>query len=114
MGAVNYQIGDSEHLEQKSGSLALFGAVPKQPLRINDHYFVDGVKCCPHTHRTGLLCRRSLKDFSPHEESVVQGVRLALSCVSKDRHNLKQLVRVAAQPLHKGSFIFDLGKNRAE
>lgn len=28
MGAVNDEVGDSEHLEQEAGSLALFGTVP--------------------------------------------------------------------------------------
>lgn len=101
MGTVNDEVGDGENLEQETGSLALFGTVPKQPLCINNYYFSDGVKRCPHTHRTGLLCGRSLEHFSPHEECVVQGVRFALSCVSKYGHHLQQLVGLAAQALYK-------------
>lgn len=112
MGAVDDEVRDGKHLEQETGSLALFGAVPKQPLGIDDHYFMNGVKCCPHTHRAGLLCGRGLEHFSAHEERVVQGVRFALSCVTKDGHHLQQLVRYAVQPLYKCSFIFYLGKNK--
>lgn len=101
MGAVNNKVGDGENLEQETGSLALFGTVPEQPLRIDDHYFTGGVKRRPHTHRAGLLCGRSLEHFSAHEESVVQGVRFALSCVAKDGHHLQQLVRLTAQALYK-------------
>lgn len=101
MGAVNDEVRNGEHLEQETGSLALFGTVPKKPLCINDHYFVDGVKCRPHAHRTRLLCGRSLEHFSPHEERVVQGVRFSLSRVTEDGHHLQQLIGVAAQALDK-------------
>lgn len=43
MGAVNDEVRNGEHLEQETSSLALFGAVSKQPLCIDDHYFADGV-----------------------------------------------------------------------
>lgn len=101
VGAVNDEVRYGEHLEQETGSLALFGAVPKQPLCVDDHYVTDGVERCPHTHRTRLLCGRSLEHFSAHEECVVEGVRFALSSVAKDGHHLQQLVRVAAQALYK-------------
>ena len=112
VGAVDDEIGDGEHLEQETGSLALFGTVPKQTLCIDDHYIMDGVKRCPHTHRTGLLCGRGLEHLSAHEECVVQGVRFALSRVTKDGHHLQQLVSCAIQTLYKCSFIFYLGKNK--
>lgn len=111
MGAVDDEVRDGEHLEQETGSLALFGTVPKQTLCIDDHYFMDRIKRCPHTHRTGLLCGRGLEHFSAHEECMVQGVRFALSRVTKDGHHLQQLVRGAVQPLYKCSIIFYLEKN---
>lgn len=52
MGAVNDEVGDGEHLEQEAGSLALFGTVSEQTLRVDDHHFADGVKRRPHAHRT--------------------------------------------------------------
>lgn len=113
VGAVNDEVGDGEHLEQETGPLALFGTVPEQPLRIDDHYFAGGVKRRPHTHRTGLLCGRSLEHLSACEERVVQGVRFALPCVAKDGHHLQQLVGVAAQALYKRGFIFYLQGNRS-
>lgn len=101
MGAVNDEVRDGEHLEQETGSLALFGAVPKQPLCIDDHHFVDGVERGPHAYRTRLLCGGSLEHFSPHEERVVQGVRFALSRVTEDGHHLQQLVGLTAQALYE-------------
>lgn len=88
MGAVDDEVGYGEHLEQESGSLALFGAVPQQPLCVDDYYFTEGVKCRPHTHCAGFLSGRSFKHFSASEERVVQGVRFALSRVAKDGHHL--------------------------
>lgn len=112
MGAVDDEVRDGEHLEQETGSLALFGTVPKQPLCIDDHYFMEGVKRCPHANCTGLLCGRSLEHFPAHEECVVQSVRFALSSVAKDGHHLQQLVRYAVQVLYECSFIFYLKKNK--
>lgn len=108
MGAVNDEVGDGEHLEQEAGSLALFGTVPEQPLCVDDHHVAVGVKRCPHTHGAGLLRGRSLEHLSAHEEGVVQGVRLALSCVAEDGHHLQQLVGLAAQALYERSIIFYL------
>lgn len=97
VGAVDDEVRDRKHFEQESSPLALLGAVSQQPLRVDDHHLVDGVKCCPHTHCAGLLCGRGLENFSAHKESVVQGVGFALSGVAKDGHDLQQLVRVTAQ-----------------
>lgn len=97
VGAVDDEVRDRKHFEQESSPLALFGAVSKQPFRVNDNHLVDGVKRCPHTHCAGLLCGRCLENFPAHEESVVQRVGFALSCVAKDGHDLQQLVRVATQ-----------------
>lgn len=43
---------------------------------------------------------------------MVQGVRLALSCVAKDGHHLQQLVGLAAQALYERSIIFYLWGNK--
>ena len=112
VGAVNDEVGDGEHLEQEAGSLALFGTVPEQPLCVDDHDVAVGVKRCPHAHGAGLLCGRSLEHLSAHEEGMVQGVRLALSCVAKDGHHLQQLVGLAAQALYERSIIFYLWGNK--
>lgn len=97
VGAVDDEVRDRKHFEQESSPLALFGAVSKQPLCVDDHQLVDGVKRCPHTHCAGLLCGRGLENFPPHKEGVVQRVGFALSCIAKDGHDLQQLVRVAVQ-----------------
>lgn len=110
--AVNDEVGNGEHFEQETGSLALFGTVSEQPLCINDHQIVDGVKCCPHAHRAGLLCGRGLENFSAHEECVIQGVRFAFSCVAEDGHHLQQLVGVAAQIFYKGGFVLYLWRKQ--
>lgn len=112
VGAVNDEVRDGEHLEQETGSLALFGAVSQQPLCVDDHYFVDGVERNPHTDGAGLLRGRRLENFSAHEERVVQGVGFALSRVAKDGHHLHQLVGVAVEAFYKRGFIFYLGRNK--
>lgn len=108
VGAVDDEVGDSEHLEQQAGSLALFGTVPQQPLRVDHHDFADGVKGGPHAHRAGLLCGRRLEHLPAREEGVVQGVGFALARVAEDGHHLQQLLGVAAQALDEGCFIFYL------
>ena len=113
VGAVNNEVRDGEHLEQETGSLALFGTVPEQPLRVDDHYFTGGVKRRPHTHRAGLLRGGCLEHLSAHEERVVQGVRFAFSSVAKDGHHLQQLVGLTAQALYKRSVIFYLEGNKS-
>jgi len=112
VGAVDDEVGDGEHLEQEAGPLALFGAVPKQPLRVDDDHVTEGVKRRPDPHRTGLLCGGSFEYFSAHEERVVQRVRFSLSCVAKYGHHLQQLVRVRAEALYKRRFIFYLWKKK--
>lgn len=99
MGAVDDEVRDRKHFEQEPCPLALLGAVSKQPLCVDDHQLVDGVKGCPHTHCAGLLCGRGLENLPPHKEGVVQSVGFALSCVAKDGHDLQQLLRVAVQEL---------------
>lgn len=113
VGAVDDEVRDGKHLQQETGSLALFGAVPKQPLGIDDYDFMEGVEGCPHTNSTGLLCGRRLENFSAHEECVIQGVGFALPSVAKDGHHLQQLVRYAVQVLNKCSFIFYLRRSRS-
>lgn len=114
VGAVDDEVGDGEDLEQEAGPLALFGAVPEQPLRVDDHHFTEGVERRPHAYRAGLLSGRGFEYFSAHEEGVVQGVRFAFSRVAKDGHHLQQLVGVTAEALYKRRFLFYLpGETRA-
>lgn len=110
VGAVDDEVGDSEHLEQQTSSLALFGTVPQQPLCVDHDDFADGVEGGPHAHSAGLLRGRRLEHLPAHEESVVQGVGFALTRVAEDGHHFQQLLGVAAQALDEGCFIFYLGR----
>lgn len=112
VGSIDDEVGHGEDLEQETGPLALFGAVPQQPLRVDDDHLVDGVERGPHAHRAGLLSGGSLEDFSPHEKGVVEGVRLAFSRVAEDGHDLQQLLRVAAQSLQERGFVFNLWRTK--
>lgn len=92
--------------------MALVGAVTQQALCVNDHHLVDGVECCPHPHCAGLLCGGGLEHLPAYEESVVQSVGFALSCVAKDGHHLDQLVRFAVQFLHKRAIVLYLERKK--
>ena len=86
--AIDYNIRDGNHFEQKPGPFVLIGRYTQQALCINDNDIGFLVISRPDTNCAGVLCRGSVEHLLSTEESVVEGVRLSISCVAKDRDDL--------------------------